>query len=241
MLPREPTLKTSGKNGILAITKGVSTGGQHYYTMGVDFENPTQLMEYPENADNPRLLPTSTGEITLGNKVGEIVIKSSKKTHPIYDNIIIGDSSKQEDLPDTFLTDSGINVFVAGRAQRDEEMAPFASNEDFGIKAIKGQGDDPRFLISFTKDGNTGNAQGYLTEDNVAHIDYVSSQPAEGNKVAFSSDQYKELKQVIKDQTGADSVSGFRISGSRTGQDPDIQFTQMKASGGIVDRPLYNR
>ena len=82
--------KTSAKNGVIAVTKGLSTGGQHYYTMGIDFQNPTQLMEYPENKDNPRLLPTSTGKLNLGNIVGEIKIKSSKKAHPIYDSIVIG-------------------------------------------------------------------------------------------------------------------------------------------------------
>lgn len=243
--------KTSAKNGLLAITKGLSTGGQHYYTMGVDFQNPTQLMEYPENPDNPRLLPTSTGEITLGNKVGEIRIKSSGKTHPIYDNVVIGNDSVQ-DTSEIVGTDSGVVINFADRKARDLELGDNIENyinystynaesdrtqsEIFGDpKAIQGHGDDPRFLIGFSKkDGSRGYAYGYLTDKNVAFVDQLTA--ADGS---FSPQEYKEIKNAIQEYTGATKVGGFRVSGARKGKDE--QATIMKAAGGIVDKPLYDR
>jgi hypothetical protein len=242
--------KTSAKNGLLAITKGLSTGGQHYYTMGVDFQNPTQLMEYPENPNNPRLLPTSTGNVILGNKVGEIKIKSSGKTHPIYDNVIIGNESTQ-DTTEIVGTDSGVVVNFADRKARDLEMGDSIENyinystynaesdrtqsEIFGDpKPIKGHGDDPRFSIGFSKkDGSRGYAYGYLTDKGIAFVDQLTA--VDGS---FSPQEYKEIKDAIQEYTGATKVGGFRISGARRGKDE--QATIMKAAGGIVDRPLYD-
>lgn len=241
--------KTSGKNGVLAVTKGLSTGGQHYYTMGVDFQNPTQLMEYPENPNNPRLLPTSTGEITLGNKIGEIEVKSSGKTHPLYDNIIIGNDTTQ-DTSEIIGTDSGVVINFADRKARDLELGGksdanigilerlgFFSRPNFGKPvAIEGQGDDPRFLLGFSKkDGSQGYAYGYLTDKNIAFVEQLNT--PEGS---FSPNEYKEIKDAVKEYTGADKVGGFRVSGARSNKSEKIQKTIMKASGGIVDRPLYD-
>jgi hypothetical protein len=241
--------KTSAKNGLLAITKGLSTGGQHYYTMGVDFQNPTQLMEYPENPNNPRLLPTSTGNVILGNKVGEIKIKSSGKTHPIYDNIIIGNDTTQ-DTSEIVGTDSGVVINFADRKARDLELGGksdanigilerlgFFSRPNFGKPvAIEGHGDDPRFLLGFSKkDGSRGYAYGYLTDKNIAFVEQLNT--PEGS---FSPNEYKEIKDAVKEYTGADKVGGFRVSGARSNKSQKIQKTIMKASGGIVDRPLYD-
>ena len=242
--------KTSGKNGVLAVTKGLSTGGQHYYTMGVDFQNPTQLMEYPENPNNPRLLPTSTGEITLGNKIGEIEVKSSGKTHPLYDNIIIGNNSVQ-DTTEIIGTDSGVVINFADQKARDLELGGksdanigilerlgFFSRPNFGKPvAIEGHGDDPRFLLGFSKkDGSRGYAYGYLTDKNIAFVEQLNA--PEGS---FSPNEYKEIKDAVKEYTGADKVGGFRVSGARSNKSEKIQKTIMKASGGIVDKPLYDR
>ena len=242
--------KTSAKNGLLAITKGLSTGGQHYYTMGVDFQNPTQLMEYPENPNNPRLLPTSTGNVILGNKVGEIKIKSSGKTHPIYDNIIIGNDTTQ-DTTEIIGTDSGVVINFADRESRDLELGGksdanigilerlgFFSRPNFGKPvAIEGHGDDPRFLLGFSKkDGSRGYAYGYLTDRNIAFVEQLNT--PEGS---FSPSEYKEIKDAVKEYTGADKVGGFRVSGARSNKGENIQKTIMKAAGGIVDRPLYDR
>jgi hypothetical protein len=208
-------------------------------------------MDYPENPNNPRLLPTSTGEITLGNKIGEIEVKSSGKTHPLYDNIIIGNDSVQ-DTSEIVGTDSGVVINFADRKARDLELGDNIENyinystynaesdrtqsEIFGDpKAIQGHGDDPRFLIGFSKkDGSRGYAYGYLTDKNVAFVDQLTA--ADGS---FSPQEYKEIKNAIQEYTGATKVGGFRVSGARKGKDE--QATIMKAAGGIVDKPLYDR
>ena len=246
--------KTSGKNGVLAVTKGLTTGGQHYYTMGVDFNNPVQLMEYPENPNNPRLLPTSTGEITLGNKVGEIKVKSSDKTHPLYDNIIIGkqigkDNDSLQDTSEIIGTDSGVVINFADRKARDLEMGDNIENyinystynaesdktqsEIFGDpKAIEGHGDDPRFLFGFSKkDGSRGYAYGYLTDKNIAFVDQLTA--VDGS---FSPQEYKEIKDAVQNYTGADKVGGFRVSGARKG----AYDKQVTISSDVTSKTVYS-
>jgi len=66
----------------------VETGNKHYYTLATDFPDGVELSRYAKKTSEPRLRPTTKGEINLGQKVGEISVRGKK--HPVYDQITAG-------------------------------------------------------------------------------------------------------------------------------------------------------
>jgi len=66
----------------------VETGNKHYYTLATDFTDGVELARYAKKTSEPRLRPTTIGEINLGKKVGEISVRGKK--HPVYDEIKAG-------------------------------------------------------------------------------------------------------------------------------------------------------
>ena len=63
----------------------VTNKGKHYYTLETDFSRGANLRTYPNNKDEPRLRPTVSGNLELGNPVGTISLRG--KEHPVYDKI----------------------------------------------------------------------------------------------------------------------------------------------------------
>tara|TARA_A100000172_G_scaffold73666_2_gene55348 strand:- start:3503 stop:4345 length:843 start_codon:yes stop_codon:yes gene_type:complete len=66
----------------------VETGNKHYYTLATDFPDGVELSRYAKKTSEPRLRPTTKGDINLGKKVGEISVRGKK--HPVYDRITAG-------------------------------------------------------------------------------------------------------------------------------------------------------
>ena len=64
----------------------VEKGGKHFYTLDSDIGN-VELSKYPNQKSEPRLRPTSRGDLEMGEKVGEIDLRG--KLHPVYDSIKI--------------------------------------------------------------------------------------------------------------------------------------------------------
>ncbi len=177
--------------------------------------------------------------------------KPTERTQKLLDRVNAKNDNSQ-DTSEIINTDSDVVVNFADRKARDLEMGKDietylkystynaesnrTQSEIFGDpKPIEGHGDDPRFSVGFkSKDGSQGYAYGYLTNKGVAFVDQLSA--VDGS---FSPQEYKEIKNAIQEYTGATKVGGFRVSGARKGKDE--QSTLMKAAGGIVDRPLYDR
>ena len=177
--------------------------------------------------------------------------KPTERTQKLLDRVNAKNDNSQ-DTSEIISTDSDVVVNFADRKARDLEMGKDietylkystynaesnrTQSEIFGDpKPIEGHGDDPRFSVGFkSKDGSQGYAYGYLTNKGVAFVDQLSA--VDGS---FSPQEYKEIKNAIQEYTGATKVGGFRVSGARKGKDE--QSTLMKAAGGIVDRPLYDR
>jgi hypothetical protein len=63
----------------------VTHGNKHYYSLGTDFEGPVQMTRYPHAKSEPRLRPTTRGDIELGQEVGRISVRGVE--HPVYDRI----------------------------------------------------------------------------------------------------------------------------------------------------------
>ena len=79
------------------------TSETHVYSLNYQAEVPVELYSKKFNptkdkqADNPVLRPKTKGTAVLGNKVGSIYIKSSRKVHPVYDEVKVVDKRDQED------------------------------------------------------------------------------------------------------------------------------------------------
>jgi hypothetical protein len=64
----------------------VEKGGKHYYTLDSDIGK-VDLTKYPNQKSEPRLRPTSRGDLEMGEEVGRINLRG--KEHPVYDSIKI--------------------------------------------------------------------------------------------------------------------------------------------------------
>jgi hypothetical protein len=62
--------------------------GKHYYSVNTQFadDHPVTLASYPKAASEPRLRPTTNGELHLGREIGKVQIKGGK-INPVYDTI----------------------------------------------------------------------------------------------------------------------------------------------------------
>jgi hypothetical protein len=178
--------------------------------------------------------------------------KPTERTQKLLDRVN-AENNNPQDAAQIINTDSGVEINFANRRARDLELGQDIENylkysnynadgteeqsERFGkAKAIEGHGEDPRFLLGFkNKDGSQGYAYGYLTDKNVAFVDQLNASTG-----SFSPQEYKEIKDAVKEYTGASKVGGFRVTGARSGA-YNKQATIMKAAGGIVDKPLYDR
>ncbi len=65
----------------------VETGNKHYYSLSTDFPEGVQLSRYDKKKSEPRLRPTTKGDLKFGNVVGKISVRG--KEHPVYDNLTV--------------------------------------------------------------------------------------------------------------------------------------------------------
>ena len=65
----------------------VETGNKHYYSLSTDFPEGVQLSRYDKKKSEPRLRPTTKGNLKFGNVVGKISVRG--KEHPVYDNLTV--------------------------------------------------------------------------------------------------------------------------------------------------------
>ena len=61
--------------------------GQHYYGLGADFPKGVDLERYANATSEPRLRPTTQGNVYLGQQVGSIDVRG--REHPVYDMLTI--------------------------------------------------------------------------------------------------------------------------------------------------------
>lgn len=63
--------------------------GQHYYSLGADYPKGVDLARYPKETSEPRLKPTTQGNVYPGDEVGTILNKKTGDAHPVYDMVTI--------------------------------------------------------------------------------------------------------------------------------------------------------
>lgn len=65
----------------------VHNRGKHYYALSAEYPKGVDLTRYPKEKSEPRLRPTTQGNVEMGNRVGTIRIR--KKEHPVYDMVTV--------------------------------------------------------------------------------------------------------------------------------------------------------
>jgi hypothetical protein len=61
--------------------------GNHHFALHAHYPKGVDLTTYPKEKNEPRLRPTTRGNVTLGNHVGTISVRG--KEHPVYDHVIV--------------------------------------------------------------------------------------------------------------------------------------------------------
>lgn len=65
----------------------VENRNQHYYALSADYPRGVDLSRYPASKQEPRLRPTTQGNVYPGNQVGTISVRG--REHPVYDNVTV--------------------------------------------------------------------------------------------------------------------------------------------------------
>jgi hypothetical protein len=65
----------------------VETGGKHYYTLSAEYPSGVNLTRYPDARSEPRLRPTTHGDVELGPQVGTITVRG--REHPVYERAVV--------------------------------------------------------------------------------------------------------------------------------------------------------
>jgi hypothetical protein len=89
--------------------------GQHYYGLGADFPKGVDLERYANAASEPRLRPTTQGNVYPGEQVGSIDVRG--REHPVYDMLTIRN----------LLVGTGAGAGAAGAATMPEDVPHKAS------------------------------------------------------------------------------------------------------------------
>lgn len=61
--------------------------GKHHYALNTQFPKGVDLARYEDAPSEPRLRPTTKGNVELGEQVGTILVRG--KEHPVYRNVIV--------------------------------------------------------------------------------------------------------------------------------------------------------
>jgi len=61
--------------------------GNHHYVLGAHFPNGVDLSRYPDATSEPRLRPTTRGNVELGPQVGSILVRG--REHPVHSHAIV--------------------------------------------------------------------------------------------------------------------------------------------------------
>ena len=116
--------------------------GKHFFSLETDLQNSVSLETYPNEPSEPRLRPTTQGEVQLGNIIGNISVQG--KPRPVYDKVTVatpqapksGDSRSVPEMPaprqfggetDVSLETSLSNAFILAQTQM------YAKGRDFKL------------------------------------------------------------------------------------------------------------
>lgn len=115
----------------------VAHRGQHHYTLNAHFPKGVDLARYENSPTEPRLRPTTKGNVTFGPKVGSILVRG--KEHPVYEHVIVKNMGGEV---------SGKKA-SGGHVATLRRMSDPAVNE--AIRVINRSGSSPRDAVTLSK------------------------------------------------------------------------------------------
>jgi hypothetical protein len=115
----------------------VAHRGQHHYTLNAHFPKGVDLARYENSPTEPRLRPTTKGNVTLGPQVGSILVRG--KEHPVYEHVIVKNMGGEV---------SGKKA-SGGHVATLRRMSDPAVNE--AIRVINRSGSSPRDAVTLSK------------------------------------------------------------------------------------------
>ena len=112
--------------------------GQHYYALGADFPKGVDLERYANAASEPRLRPTTQGNVYPGEQVGSIDVRG--REHPVYDMLTIRN----------MLAGTGAGVAGAAAMPSDDENYAHGGTVEDALHAVRRHfdGSDGSFVDS---------------------------------------------------------------------------------------------
>ncbi len=203
-------LDYDGPNTIVS----TEVGGKHHYALSSDFQTPVTLQTYPNQPSEPRLRPTTQGEVQLGNVIGNISVRG--KEHPVYDKVSI--VSKNNDLvdesidPNTPALQSYLNPLNLPQDQIDATRLTSAPTET-DIQAMRDGTYKPKQKRSLVEAAGfmfdkwkkaTGRTEPFAyTPENIDVIsDYMATEAinalqSDGNAIGWYDRKLKAAKRVV--------------------------------------------
>ena len=113
-------------------------GNKHYYSLSSDFQTPVTLQTYPNKPSEPRLRPTTQGEVVLGNQVGSINLRGNIR--PVYDEVRIVSKQQNNTGPVLSQADESINPNIPlPTFDKEAALAPTTPIVHQQIDAPKGK------------------------------------------------------------------------------------------------------
>ena len=92
--------------------------GKHHYVMDAHFPNGVDLSRYPDAPSEPRLRPTTRGNVELGPQVGSILVRG--REHPVHSHAIVREYGGRVGYADGGMPD-------------DEQPTDYSTPNDMGL------------------------------------------------------------------------------------------------------------
>ena len=92
--------------------------GKHHYVMDAHFPNGVDLSRYPDAPSEPRLRPTTRGNVELGPQVGSILVRG--REHPVHSHAIVREYGGRVGYADGGMPD-------------DEQPTDYSAPDDMGL------------------------------------------------------------------------------------------------------------
>ena len=112
--------------------------GQHHYTLNAHFPKGVERARYEKSPTEPRLRPTTQGNVTLGPQVGSILVRG--KEHPVYEHVIVKSTGGAV---------SGSKAAGGSAVATMRRLSDPAVNE--AIRVINKSGSSPRDAVTLSK------------------------------------------------------------------------------------------
>ena len=128
-----------GHEGTATIVS-VEHRGNHHYVLDAHFPNGVELSRYPDAPSEPRLRPTTRGNVELGPQVGSILVRG--REHPVHSHAIVREYGGRVGYADGGMPDdddqgrSPIIMVHGGSDFEDIDPSRYGSGEPGNIRPL---------------------------------------------------------------------------------------------------------